>query len=42
LAKTLEVRLQEAAGNHLKSPGVLELILKDELTVRNNVRSSDA
>ena len=36
LAKTLEVRLQEAAGNHLNHQEFLELILKDELTVRNN------
>ena len=36
LAKTLEVRLQEASGNHLNHQEFLELILKDELTVRNN------
>lgn len=36
LAKTLDVRLQEAAGNRLNHQEFLELILKDELTVRNN------
>ena len=36
LAKTLEVRLQEASGNRLNHQEFLELILKDELTVRNN------
>lgn len=36
MAKTLEVRLQEAGGNHLSHEEFLELILKDELTVRNN------
>jgi len=36
LATTLEVRLQEAGGNHLTHQEFLELILKDELTVRNN------
>ena len=36
LAKTLDVRLQEAGGNHLNHQEFLELILKDELTVRNN------
>ena len=36
LATTLEVRLQEASGNHLNHQEFLELILKDELTVRNN------
>jgi len=36
LAKTLEVRLQEASGNRLTPQEFLELILKDELTVRHN------
>lgn len=36
MAQTLEVRLQEAGGNHLSHQEFLELILKDELTVRNN------
>jgi DNA replication protein DnaC len=36
LAKTLDVRLQEAAGHHLNHQDFLELILKDELLVRNN------
>lgn len=36
LAKTLEVRLQEASGNRLNHQEFLELILKDELTVRND------
>lgn len=36
MAKTLEVRLQEAAGNRLSPFEFLELILKDELTVRTN------
>jgi len=35
MAKTLDVRLQEAAGNSLNQQESLELILKDELTVRN-------
>lgn len=35
LAKSLEVRLQEAAGNHLNHIEFLELILQDELAVRN-------
>lgn len=35
LAKSLEVRLQEAAGNHLNHLEFLELILQDELAVRN-------
>jgi DNA replication protein DnaC len=36
LAKTLDIRLQEASGNRLNHQEFLELILKDELTVRNN------
>ena len=36
LARTLEVRLQEAGCNYLTHEEFLELILKDELTVRNN------
>jgi DNA replication protein DnaC len=36
MAKTLDVRLQEAAGNKLNHQEFLELILKDELTVRNS------
>jgi DNA replication protein DnaC len=35
LSKTLEVRLQEAAGHHLNHAEFLELILQDELTVRS-------
>lgn len=35
LGKSLEVRLQEAAGNHLNHLEFLELILQDELAVRN-------
>ncbi len=35
LAQSLEVRLQEAAGNHLNHIEFLELILQDELAVRN-------
>ena len=35
LGKSLEVRLQEAAGNHLNHIEFLELILQDELAVRN-------
>lgn len=35
LAKSLEVRLQEAAGNHLNHVEFLELILQDELAVRS-------
>jgi DNA replication protein DnaC len=34
MAKTLELRLQEAAGNRLNHQEFLELILKDELAVR--------
>lgn len=34
LAETLDVRLQEAAGNRLSHAEFLELALKDELTVR--------
>jgi DNA replication protein DnaC len=36
LAQTLDVRLQEAAGNRLNHAEFLELIFKDELTVREN------
>lgn len=35
LAKSLDVRLQEAAGNHLNHVEFLELILQDELAVRS-------
>lgn len=35
LAQSLEVRLQEAAGNHLTYAEFLELVLQDELLVRN-------
>jgi DNA replication protein DnaC len=35
LAQALDVRLQEAAGNHLQHAEFLELILQDELAVRN-------
>jgi DNA replication protein DnaC len=35
LAQSLDVRLQEAAGNHLQHAEFLELILQDELAVRN-------
>jgi DNA replication protein DnaC len=34
LAGSLDVRLQEAAGHHLSHPEFLELILQDELLVR--------
>ena len=36
LAQTLEVRLQEASGNHLTHTEFLELILQDELTIRQD------
>lgn len=36
LAETLELRLQEAGGNHLTHAEFLELILQDELMVRHN------
>jgi DNA replication protein DnaC len=36
LATTLDVRLQEAAGNHLGHSEFLELVLQDELLVRND------
>ena len=36
LAQTLDVRLQEAAGNRLNHEELLELIFKDELIVRDN------
>ena len=35
LAAALDVRLQEAAGNHLTHAEFLELLLQDELAVRN-------
>ena len=35
LAETLDVRLQEAAGHRLDHAEFLELILQDELLVRN-------
>ena len=35
LAQTLDVRLQEAAGHGLNHAEFLELILQDELLVRN-------
>jgi len=35
LAQSLDVRLQEASGNHLNHAEFLELILQDELAVRN-------
>jgi DNA replication protein DnaC len=35
LAQTLDVRLQEAAGHHLSHAEFLELILQDELVVRD-------
>jgi DNA replication protein DnaC len=35
LAASLDVRLQEAAGNHLSHGEFLELVLQDELLVRN-------
>jgi DNA replication protein DnaC len=35
LSQTLDVRLQEAAGNHLTHAEFLELILQDELFIRN-------
>ena len=34
LIQTLDVRLQEASGNHLNHAEFLELVLQDELTVR--------
>jgi len=34
LVQTLDVRLQEATGNHLNHAEFLELVLQDELTVR--------
>jgi DNA replication protein DnaC len=34
MAQSLDVRLQEAAGNHLTHAEFLELILQDELSVR--------
>ena len=34
LAETLEVRLHEAGGNHLTHAEFLELILQDEMLVR--------
>jgi DNA replication protein DnaC len=35
LASALEVRLQEAAGNHLSHAEFLELVLQDELAIRS-------
>ncbi len=35
LAQSLDVRLQEATGNHLQHAEFLELVLQDELAVRN-------
>lgn len=35
LAQSLDIRLQEAAGNHLNHLEFLELVLQDELAVRN-------
>ena len=35
LAAALDVRLQEATGNHLNHVEFLELLLQDELAVRN-------
>jgi hypothetical protein len=35
LAQSLEVRLQEAAGNRLTHVEFLELVLQDELLVRS-------
>jgi DNA replication protein DnaC len=35
LARSLEVRLQEASGNHLSHEEFLELLLQDELATRN-------
>jgi DNA replication protein DnaC len=35
LAQALDVRLQEASGNHLNHVEFLELVLQDELAVRN-------
>jgi len=36
MAQTLEVRLQEASGNHLNHEEFLELVLQDELSVRHD------
>ena len=36
LIETLDVRLQEAGGNHLSHAEFLELVLQDELTVRSD------
>ena len=36
LAQSLDVRLQEAAGNRLTHAEFLELVLQDELAVRND------
>lgn len=36
LANTLDVRLQEATGNHLGHAEFLELVLQDELLIRND------
>jgi DNA replication protein DnaC len=36
IIKTLDVRLQEAGGNHLNHAEFLELVLRDELALRNS------
>jgi DNA replication protein DnaC len=36
IIKTLDVRLQEASGNHLNHAEFLELILRDEMALRNS------
>jgi hypothetical protein len=36
LAHSLDVRLQEAAANHLQHAEFLELVLQDELAVRGD------
>lgn len=36
MTQMLDVRLQEASGNHLSHAEFLELILQDELTVRSD------
>ena len=35
LASSLEVRVQEASGNHLSHEEFLELIIQDELNIRH-------
>ena len=39
MSQTLDVRLQEAAGNRLSHAEFLELVLQDELTVRTDRKS---